>query len=918
MKPNNQPPRKPRLFVALVMAILLLLTASRAAAPRPFVDTPTRERIYAMVDSAQTVLERRELKAAARLYQSALELAKSQKDYLAAAALQNLLGDLLERSERYQEALRQYEFGLGSLQTKQAGQLAAPVGEIISQLRGMEKIYRGGRGAPVSADLYRGEIADLRKLLRQDKANAHQELAILLMINTGNMYLQQYQFRQADSLYAQALRVARAPQTRWRQQLWANLAWSAIKNRQFEQAGVWLDSVLLNMPVSSPPVELRRALLAVGVTWREQGSYNKAVGYLQHALSLYKTANDARGECRAWAHLATTYLYANDLRNAEKNYLTALQLNQNVQDDETGWHANGGLAKCYHRLGELEQAARYYERYLKRVEQIGESWGTDQGKITILQNHEEIFQDYVEVALEVAEKKRNFALARNAIERIRGRALSDLQAFQQQQSQEQAGHLPVGYFFFREQWRDLQFKFSGGVRSGLDVRQTAPNVPSNLSNVFSGAVPSGVGLVALETDTVMPPPVTFLEYFVLPERIVIFVKSRDGTVHGALVPIKADSLRDLVADYGRAIDIDAPRGMKFTRDVELVPEKEDTIAAKRSPTAVGEHEISRQLFQQLLAPVTSFLPAEPQHVVVIVPHQSLWQLPFAALRNAENRFFGEAHVLTYAASESSWRRGARQRRQADHRNIRAWIAGNPKMPASLPACGNTVTVSSLPGAQQEAKEIARLLGKNAAELFIGNQADRLRLEAWHADFSVLHFATHGFACSNDPLSSFIVLTALNAGQLRLDKNAETISSAADARFRVTLDSLQKFLANPETSGMAELFYPGVLEARTIITRFHLKADLVTLSACQTGLGQLSNEGNIGLSRAFLAAGARSFVVSLWSVDDEATKDFMLAFYQEYLRHGNKGLALQNAMQRTRQRYPEPKYWAAFTLMGMAE
>jgi CHAT domain-containing protein len=391
------------------------------------------------------------------------------------------------------------------------------------------------------------------------------------------------------------------------------------------------------------------------------------------------------------------------------------------------------------------------------------------------------------------------------------------------------------------------------------------------------------------------------------------VKSRDGAIHGALVPIKADSLRDLVADYGRAINVDAPRGMKFTRDVELIPEKEDKIAVKRN-----EAEISRQLFQQLIAPVTSFLPANPQDVVVIVPHQSLWQLPFAALRDADNRFFGEAHVLTYAASESSWRLGARRKRQADHRNIRAWIAGNPKMPASLLACGNTVTVSSLPGAEQEAKEIARLLGKNSTELFIGNQADRLRLEAWHADFSVLHFATHGFACSNDPLSSFIVLTALNAGQLRLDKNAETISSAADARFPVTLDSLQEFLANPETAGMAELFYPGELEARTIITRFHLKADLVTLSACQTGLGQLSNEGNIGLSRAFLAAGARSFVVSLWSVDDEATKDFMLAFYQEYLRHGNKGLALQNAMQRTRQRYPEPKYWAAFTLMGMAE
>jgi len=93
---------------------------------------------------------------------------------------------------------------------------------------------------------------------------------------------------------------------------------------------------------------------------------------------------------------------------------------------------------------------------------------------------------------------------------------------------------------------------------------------------------------------------------------------------------------------------------------------------------------------------------------------------------------------------------------------------------------------------------------------------------------------------------------------------------------------------------------------------------VTLSACQTGLGQLSGEGMIGLTRAFLAAGSRSLMVSLWRVDDRSTKDLMIHFYRAYLTHGNKGLALQTAMAETRKQYPEPKYWAAFALVGMAE
>jgi CHAT domain-containing protein len=126
------------------------------------------------------------------------------------------------------------------------------------------------------------------------------------------------------------------------------------------------------------------------------------------------------------------------------------------------------------------------------------------------------------------------------------------------------------------------------------------------------------------------------------------------------------------------------------------------------------------------------------------------------------------------------------------------------------------------------------------------------------------------------------------------------------------------IAHPFRPAIPPLQYPGLLEARTIITHFSLKTDLVTLSACQTGLGQISGEGVIGFTRAFLAAGSRSLLVSLWRVDDRATKELMITFYQEYLRHGNKGLALQIAMRETRKRHPEPKFWAAFTLVGMAE
>jgi CHAT domain-containing protein len=173
----------------------------------------------------------------------------------------------------------------------------------------------------------------------------------------------------------------------------------------------------------------------------------------------------------------------------------------------------------------------------------------------------------------------------------------------------------------------------------------------------------------------------------------------------------------------------------------------------------------------------------------------------------------------------------------------------------------------------------------------------------------------------------VVLRELTRDDLSFDPTSQTLSVRADSRLPVTLvdpwlDSQKSDTLSGEKpsrpSKPLQLHYPGLLDARTIINQFSLDADLVTLSACQTGLGQLSGEGMIGLTRALLAAGSRSLMVSLWRVDDRSTKDLMVHFYRAYLEHGNKGLALQRAMAETRKQYPEPKYWAAFTLLGMAE
>ncbi|MGH7595579.1 MAG: CHAT domain-containing protein [bacterium] len=95
----------------------------------------------------------------------------------------------------------------------------------------------------------------------------------------------------------------------------------------------------------------------------------------------------------------------------------------------------------------------------------------------------------------------------------------------------------------------------------------------------------------------------------------------------------------------------------------------------------------------------------------------------------------------------------------------------------------------------------------------------------------------------------------------------------------------------------------------------LNAELVVLSACQTGLGEISSDGVAGLSRAFLYAGASSLIVSLWIVADDVTQELMVKFYEELAADGNKARALQAAQLATMKKHPHPKDWAAFVLVG---
>jgi CHAT domain-containing protein len=266
--------------------------------------------------------------------------------------------------------------------------------------------------------------------------------------------------------------------------------------------------------------------------------------------------------------------------------------------------------------------------------------------------------------------------------------------------------------------------------------------------------------------------------------------------------------------------------------------------------------------------------------LVIVPDDVLWELPFQTLRSAAGRFVVETAAISYGASIGALRAEPRAR------TVRAQGAvlalGNPALAnvaGGGPGTRGRAGLAPLPHAEREAREVARLYGGDSARAYVGAEAteDLLRHEAGR--HRVVHLATHGILDDRSPMHSHVLL-------------ARGASPADD----------------------------GLLEAWEVLS-LALDADLVVLSACESGRGRVApGEGLIGLSWALGVAGARTTIVSQWKVDSASTTALMLAFHRERRRGASTAEALRLAAERLRKTpaYRHPFYWGGFVAVGPAD
>lgn len=225
----------------------------------------------------------------------------------------------------------------------------------------------------------------------------------------------------------------------------------------------------------------------------------------------------------------------------------------------------------------------------------------------------------------------------------------------------------------------------------------------------------------------------------------------------------------------------------------------------------------------------------------------------------------------------------------------------------FPDFGSKGLLAPLPGTKTEieaASQITKARGF-ATDVYMQNRATEEQFKQVSSP-SLLHVATHGFFLPESQASGDKVFGV----EVNQAKDNPLLRSG------LMLANAEQTMGSATQGTEVNTTNNGILTAYEVITLDLKNTDLVVLSACETGLGEIkSGEGVYGLQRSFQVAGAESVIMSLWKVSDEATKQLMTSFYKEWMGGKPKEEAFFAAQKSLRNTFPEPYYWGAFVMLN---
>ncbi|HXG65739.1 MAG TPA: CHAT domain-containing protein [Blastocatellia bacterium] len=650
---------------------------------------------------------------------------------------------------------------------------------------------------------------------------------------------------------------------------------------------------------------------------RKMGDYQKALEFSRQGIELSRAENMRTIEALTWIVLGKTYEALNRLPEAEDAFRQALAITPITGDRNAEADALYGLARVERARGNLTAARERIEENLKIVESVRRKVVSQELRTSYQAFAQNFYGFYVDLLMQLYQSRRDPQFAAAALqvsERARARSLVEL--LNEAQANIHEGVDPALLERERSLRRAISEKETQQLRAAKEkaaaikeelaaltdqYRRLQAQIRINSPRYAALTQPEPLTVQEIQQQT-LDRDTLLLEYWLGEKRSFLWVVSHDALASYELPP--------------RATIEAAARAVYDMLTARNQARRDETLAQKRRRVRRADADFppaAARLSRVLLGGVAPQLRGKR---LLVVADGALQYIPFAALPdpNAGGAYqpLAAGHEVVSLPSASTLA------------VLRREVQGREPAPRTLAVIADPVFDSS----DQRVKLAAGKAPEKTAEQLIA-EARLLKQVDGDADEAPRILRPARLQYTRTEAERLTALVGAGETMLALDFDAslKAVTSRNLSQYRYVHFASHGYLRSdqPELSAILlsmvdERGAPqfGFLRALDVYN-LHLPAELVVLSACQTGLGkEIKGEGLVGLTRGFMYAGAARVVVSLWSVNDRATADLMTIFYEKMLKRGLSPAAALRAAQVEmwkKREWPSPYYWAAFVLQG---
>jgi CHAT domain-containing protein len=739
-----------------------------------------------------------------------------------------------------------------------------------------------------------------RNLGNYSKAIEYQEryLAIALALgdrlgqgnaltNLGNAYNSLGNYQKAIGYYEQSLVVMRERKNRLSEgATLGNLGLTYYYLGNYAKSITYQEQRLVIARELNDRLGESQALGNLGLTYDSLGQYTKAIEHYQQSLAIARAIKDRKGEGTMLGNLGVAYWSLEDYPKSIDYHEKHLAVATEINDRRGQGNALGNLGNVYYAIKNYPKVIEYQTKSLAIATEIKNRFG----EATALGNLGNAYYAMGNYPKAVDYHQQRLTIAREINDRLgAGGALNNLGLCLSLLGKhgEAETHLREAI----ATWESLRSGLTDNQK--ISIAETQANTYRLLQSVlvqqnrsdaaleiaeqgrsraFAELLTARLDSRSSEVQKSLTAPnledirniakvqnATLVEYSIInPDLLYIWVVKPNGTIsfHQSKLDAKVP-IAQLVADSRS--DLRSARKPRSTAPIA------GPIAG---PIAEAPESIDtlKKLHQVLIEPIAADLPTDANQRVIFMPQGDLFGVPFPALQTSKGQFLIERHTLSTAPSIQTLQL-THEKAKLTPTNNNVLVVGNPDMPIV-----NNVKLDDLPGAETEAIAIAKIFD---TQPMLGNQATKAAVLQRMKTASIVHFATHGL-----------------------------------------LDTLKGDI--PGAVALASSGQDSGLLTSSEIFDLKLTANLFVLSACDTGRGDITGDGVVGLSRSLISAGIPSVIVTLWAIPDGPTAELMTNFYAQLKQNPDKAQALRQAMLKTMRTHPNPRDWAAFTLIGEAQ